>query len=422
MPFKPAFNTLSGVKDNQVSFKMGIWNVRTLNNTQGDLSVLGRADHLVGELQRYGIDICCISEVKWPGSGCEYVRNWRLHFSGSADLRRHGVGILVSPRLKSQLLQIHCLSNRLIVAIFRMGRVKLHLVSVYAPTDDKLEAVKEGFYSSLQSYADSVPVRDKLIIAGDFNAQLGGQDRLAWDGALGQFCLGSRVTDNGTRLLSFCAANHMAVRNTFFQQKSIHLATWAGPAGLHSNQIDHVLVKRRDAWNISRCRVLRGSNFESDHHLLRAECRFPCKWKSKAATLPKMRLNVELLHTHEVKRAFDDQIQASFRGATSEGGQEQWEQFKHAVNYAQSSLLMQPDDKLVKAWLSEQTLQLVDEKKAAWHRVLREKKIAQAPNYHCGEKNEPRPRAKRNEYGPQGGVGSPPVKNEGCEKWCKPTW
>jgi exonuclease III len=55
-------------------------------------------------------------------------------------------------------------------------RGKFHnitVISAYALTEDKDEALKEQFYEDLQKLHDKVPRNDLLIIAGDFNAKVG---------------------------------------------------------------------------------------------------------------------------------------------------------------------------------------------------------------------------------------------------------
>ena len=213
-----AFNFSSGVHSkNLFALSIGTWNVRTLNSSVSDFHLLGKSHQLVGELERYRIDLCCLAEVKWPGEGTQKVGEWDIVYSGSTVGKKlHGVGIAIGPNMKSHLCQTLHLTDRLMACVFNVGKIKLHLVSVYAPTEDKSEQIKDQFYATLQEYIDQVPVRDKLIVCGDFNAQLGGQERQAWSGALGKFCLGKKATENGTKLLSFCASNQL-VRNTFFQ-------------------------------------------------------------------------------------------------------------------------------------------------------------------------------------------------------------
>lgn len=72
-----AFTSFSEVQ--KFCLKLGTWNVRTSNDTQSDISILGRGHQLIGEfeLSRYAIDLCCLSEVKWP------VQAWHRLVNGS---------------------------------------------------------------------------------------------------------------------------------------------------------------------------------------------------------------------------------------------------------------------------------------------------------------------------------------------------
>ena len=77
---------------------------------------------------------------------------------------------------------------------------------------------------------------------------------------------------------------------------------------------------------------------------------------------------------------------------------------------------MQPEDRLVKAWLSAQ---LVAEKKAAWQRFLREK-TPRPPHFTVGKKLSKNPGQKGISMGHQGGAGSFPCENledAACGKW-----
>ena len=238
-----AFNTPGTPDKKKRSFlQVGTWNVRTLN---GQSEGIDRCEKLQHNLERYKIDICCLAETKMAGQGEISVGKWKLVYSGNTTGHRsHGVGVMMNQRALSNLIGHNCVSERLMASTFLLPKSKLHVVSVYAPTEDKSEHTKEYFYHSLQTLLDTFPKRDMVMIAGDFNAQLGGQDRAVWDGALGKFCLGRKITENGTKLLSFCSTNQLVVRNTFFQHKDIHKATWVGPAGDLANQIDHFIVSK----------------------------------------------------------------------------------------------------------------------------------------------------------------------------------
>ena len=354
----------------KATLRVGTWNVRTLNSQSDGID---RCEELRANLERYKIDICCISESKLASTGELSIGNWKLIYSGKVTGNRtQGVAVMMNDRSKRSLVSYQCVSERLMSVSFSLAKSKLHVVSAYAPTEDKREETKESFYQALQKLLDTFPKRDRVMIAGDFNAQLGGQDRSSWDGALGSFCLGRKITDNGTKLLSFCSANQLVVRNTFFQQKDIHLATWVGPSGVLANQIDHIIVRRFDAKFVNNCKVLRGTSLDSDHHLLRAECKLPPHAFQQRDTKARMRMNVDKLADTGTAKAFDERVHAAWQNEmhADHDHHESWEHFRTVLQQTQKELLLEHESPQ-KDWLSEQTKLLLDKKQAAWTSLVK---------------------------------------------------
>ena len=121
--------------------------------------------------------ICCISETKLIGKWERHIGAWKLINSGTALTRAHGVGVMLSSRAQGSLIDYECISDRLMRCSFALPKSKLHVVSVYAPTNAAGQESKDSFYQALQQVIDRCPKRDMVMIMGDFNAQLGGQDR-----------------------------------------------------------------------------------------------------------------------------------------------------------------------------------------------------------------------------------------------------
>ena len=363
-------------KTKQVSLRFGAWNTRTLNTPDGGDE---RCELLQKDLERYSIDICCISETKLKGKGEICKGRWKLLHSGvQLGPKTHGVGIAINGKASKSMIDVKHISERLMVATFCLAKHKLHVVSVYAPTEDKEEVIKELFYTQLQTLLDDIPKRDMLMIGGDFNAQLGGQDRSAWDGALGKFCLGSRVTDNGTRLLSFCAANQLVVRNTFFQQKRIHLATWVGPRDELANQIDHIIIRRADAKLVSNCRVMRGTMLETDHKLLRAECKLRSIRLCSAKCEGDKFTDLSQLRESETKQAFDDGVHMALQHALYDDHHQDWMAFKGTMQALKTKLLTQ--QKVVKHdWISAKSYKLIAQKQAAHVELMKKRAEKSGP-------------------------------------------
>ncbi len=81
--------------------------------------------------------------------------------------------------------------------------------TVYAPTPDTEEEVKDLFYDDLQ---DAVPVGDVLIVAGDVNARPSPLDMTTWH-ILGRFALCTQCA-NGDRLVNFASTSRRVVSST----------------------------------------------------------------------------------------------------------------------------------------------------------------------------------------------------------------
>lgn len=237
------------------------------------------------------------------------------------------------------------------------------------PQKTRLMQSRKSF-ADLQRLVDGIPRRDMLMIMGDFNAQLGAQDRSAWDGALGKFCLGKHITGNGTKLLSFCSANQLVVRNTFFQQKDIHLATWVGPSGHLGNQIDYIIVRKADAISVHNCRAFKGTSLESDHRLVRAKCSLPTHCFQMRRVHAQARVDVTRLEDAEVAQAFQQRVDAALQTQSHADAHASWDSFLAVIQQAQKELLRERD-KPQQDWLTEPTKALLTQKQTAWAHLVR---------------------------------------------------
>ena len=95
---------------------------------------------------------------------------------------------------------------------------------------------------------------DIVIVAGDYNAQLGKLTTHELDLG-GRFALGSQRTDNGDRLVHFCSTHGLFLANTNFKHKKIHCATWRSPNPEHPwIQLDHIAISRTWRGCIKDCR------------------------------------------------------------------------------------------------------------------------------------------------------------------------
>ena len=78
------------------------------------------------------------------------------------------------------------------------------VIQAYAPTSNAEEAEVEWYYEDLQELLERTPQKDVLFIIGDWNAEVGSQQK---PGVTGKFGLGIQ-NEAGQRLIEFCKIKH----------------------------------------------------------------------------------------------------------------------------------------------------------------------------------------------------------------------
>jgi endonuclease/exonuclease/phosphatase family metal-dependent hydrolase len=167
------------------SVKLGTYNVRTCSQGKEGIVELGLLAH---ELEGVSVGLCGLQKLHWPSKGeCDVyaqpngsTRLWKLVWFGrDAQHAEQGVGLLMAPEWANDLFFFDQHNPRLISARFRAkARQHLTVFSTYSPIDYKdgvieEEVEKQSFYNLLFACLKQVPASDKLVVLGDFNAELG---------------------------------------------------------------------------------------------------------------------------------------------------------------------------------------------------------------------------------------------------------
>jgi endonuclease/exonuclease/phosphatase family metal-dependent hydrolase len=145
------------------------------------------------------------------------------------------------------------------------------VLNVHAPTEDKIDDVKDSIYDELERVFDTFPKYYMKILLGDFNAKVGRED--IFKPTIGNESLHKISNDNGVRVVNFATSKNLIVKNTMFPLPNIHKFTWTSPDGKTHNQIDHILIDRRGQSSVLDVRSFRGADCDTDHYLVVAKVR-----------------------------------------------------------------------------------------------------------------------------------------------------
>jgi hypothetical protein len=79
-------------------------------------------------------------------------------------------------------------------------------------------------------------------LLGDFNAKVGRED--IFKPIIGNKTLHEASNDNRVRVVNFATLKNLIVKSTF-PHCNVHKHAWISPDGVTHNQIDHVLIDKR---------------------------------------------------------------------------------------------------------------------------------------------------------------------------------
>ena len=118
-------------------------------------------------MARVNVDILGISELKWTGMGEFNSDDHYIYYYGKESLRRNGVAIMVSKRVRNAVLGCSLKNDRTISVRFQGKTFNIMVIQAYAPTSNAEEAEIEHFYEDLQGLLVLTPKKDVLFIIGD---------------------------------------------------------------------------------------------------------------------------------------------------------------------------------------------------------------------------------------------------------------
>ena len=88
------------------------------------------------EMARVNIDILGIRELNWTGMGEFYSDDHYIYYCGQESLRRNGIAILVSKRVRNAVLGCNLKNDRMISVCFQGKPFSITVIQVYAPTSN----------------------------------------------------------------------------------------------------------------------------------------------------------------------------------------------------------------------------------------------------------------------------------------------
>ena len=230
-------------------------------------SVLSEArfEALLEEMKDVHWDILVLVET-WREEANEKLVLQSGHcWYGSGGTRgKCGVGFLVHERhSKSSFTAV---SNRIACLDIKLGGKRFRVLGAYVPDcghpDDEVELVLQRLEVLL---GEARRKRLNVIVAGDFNGQVGRQDELDDRDILGPYGFGER-NDRGQWILQWSSTNDLVFSNTHFDDEDTDSLTYR--SGAIFRQLDYILVDRRLFKQVCSSKICLDVDVGSDHRAI----------------------------------------------------------------------------------------------------------------------------------------------------------
>jgi exonuclease III len=173
------------------------WNVWSLCWVDATKSV-------VGELEKYKLDLVGVQEVRWEGEGCQTADNYTFfygkgnfnHHSGTVEFASEGMYLTLKGRWCDIVLNVH------------------------APTEDKDDDIKDSFYEELEKVHEQFPRYHMKILLGVFHVKVGREN--IFKPMIGNESLHEASNDSGVRVVNFATSKNVTVKSTTFPHRDIY--------------------------------------------------------------------------------------------------------------------------------------------------------------------------------------------------------
>ena len=117
---------------------------------QGTLEVVKQ------EMARVNIDILGTSELKLTGMGEFNSDDHHIYYCGQESLRRNGVALRVTRRVRNAVLGCSLKNDRMISVHFQGKPFNITVIQVYSPTTNAKEAEVEHFCEDIQDLLELI--------------------------------------------------------------------------------------------------------------------------------------------------------------------------------------------------------------------------------------------------------------------------
>ena len=155
---------------------------------------------------------------------------------------RRGVGFLIHRKWVKCMHNFTPINERVACITLQRQKFRIKILGVYFPHCGYSDDCVQQMYNILEGAVRETKKREHLVIAGDFNAEIGVRQVVDNQKLIGEWSIGEQ-NYRGFMLKRWCELHDVSITNTLYPKRREDIVTYVGP-NKRERQIDYVLVSR----------------------------------------------------------------------------------------------------------------------------------------------------------------------------------